>query len=185
MNTIIADYVTPAHVFSIFSLSVIVPILLVYRHYFRSLEFLQMSFIFAASMYKTAFSSKLFISMNNFDPNFLNFCTTGDMICKLGYQLSFGIILLAIILLIRIFVTLKRCSGTTNLEFEPTYAFFKGFFRFIYLPLVYYASEYLTRESSTFSASNASTSFIASAAIICFSALFPLVQLIGYKCIQT
>ena len=115
MNAIITDYTTAALVFSILSLALIVPVLITYRHYFRSLDFLQMSFIFAASMYKKAFSSKLYVSMMNFNHNLFTFCTTGDMVCTLGFQLSFGVILLGIILLARIFLSIKKCCGPSNL----------------------------------------------------------------------
>ena len=49
MNSIITNYQTPAFIISVVSLTLIVPILLIYKQYFRSLDFLQMSFIFAAA----------------------------------------------------------------------------------------------------------------------------------------
>lgn len=115
MNSIITNYQTPAFIISVVSLTLIVPILLMYKQYFRSLDFLQMSFIFAAAMYKTAFSSQLYVSMVNFSRNLLTFCQSGDVVCTLGFQLSFGVILFGFILLVRIFVSIKRCTGNPNL----------------------------------------------------------------------
>lgn len=74
MNSIIPEYSTAGLVFSIVSLTLVVPVLVMFRHYFRSLDFLQMAFFFAKVMYEDAFSLKLFVSVFNFDRNFYNFC---------------------------------------------------------------------------------------------------------------
>jgi hypothetical protein len=146
-----------------------------------------MSYIFALAMYSTSFSANLAISFTNFNLNFLTFCTSGDIVCTLGFQLSFGVVLIGLLLLIAIFVGIQRCCGRPNLEMEPTYTAFKGFFKWIYLPYTYYSAFYLASAlDKSINQNNTNTTNIIEAAVIGgFCLLFPILQLIAYKCIQT
>lgn len=143
MNSVIPNYDTPGKVYSIVSLSLVVPVMFFFRQYFRGLDFMQMSYIFGLAMYTTSFSTHLGISFADFNYNFLTFCTNGDIVCTLGFQLSFGCVLVGLILLFAIFIGLHRCGGNKKLEFESVYLAFKGFFKWIYLPYAYYSSYYL------------------------------------------
>jgi hypothetical protein len=115
MNSVIPNYSVPGTVYSIISISLVVPIMFMFRHYFRSLDFMQMSYLFGLVMYSSSFSSNLTISFTGFGYNFFP-CTTGDIVCTLGFQLSFGSALIGFLLLIAIFVGLQRCGGRKDLE---------------------------------------------------------------------
>lgn len=187
MNNIIPNYSIPGTIYSITSLSLVVPIMFVFRQYFRSLDFMQMSYLFGLTMYSTSFSSNLTISFTGLNYNFLTFCSTGDIVCTLGFQLSFGCVLIGFLLLTAIFIVLQRCGDKKDLKIEPIYLAFKGFFKWIYLPLTYYSSYFLARAADqALNQNNLNTTQLIEAAVIggfCF--LFPIMQLIGYKCIQT
>ena len=116
MNSVVPNYSTPGTVFSIISLSLVVPVMFMFRQYFRSLDFMQMSYLFGLAMYSTSFSTNLTASFTNFGKNFLSFCTKGDLVCTLGFQLSFASVLIVVLLLMAIFVALHRC-GKKDLEF--------------------------------------------------------------------
>lgn len=116
MNSVIANYSTPGSVYSIISLSLVVPIMFMFRHYFRSLDFMQMSYLFGLTMYATSFSSNLTITFTSFSYNFYSFCSAGDVVCTLGFQLSFGSVLIGFLLLIAIFIGFQRCGGRKDLE---------------------------------------------------------------------
>lgn len=116
MNSVISNYSIPGTIYSITSLSLVVPIMFMFRHYFRSLDIMQMSYLFGLAMYSTSFSSNLTISFTSFSYNFLSFCSNGDIVCTLGFQLSFGIVLIGFLLLVAIFIGLQRCGGKNNLE---------------------------------------------------------------------
>lgn len=50
MNSVMPDYDTPGRVYSIVSLSLVVPVMFLFRQYFRGLDFMQMSYIFGLAM---------------------------------------------------------------------------------------------------------------------------------------
>lgn len=187
MNSVVSNYSIPGTIFSITSLSLVVPVMFIFRQYFRSLDFMQMSYLFGLAMYSTSFSANLTISFVGFSHNFLTFCNSGDIVCTLGFQLSFGCVLLGFLLLVAIFIGLQRCSGKKELQMQPMYLTFKGFFKWIYLPFTYYSSYFLAIAlDQAINQNNFDSTKIIQAAVIgglCF--LFPIIQLIGYKCIQT
>lgn len=110
MNNVIPNYSLPGAIFSITSLALVVPVMFMFRQYFRSLDFIQMSYLFGLSMYSTSFSTYLNISFIGFDYNFFTFCRKGDLVCTLGFQLSFGSVLVVFLLLIAIIVRIQRCG---------------------------------------------------------------------------
>lgn len=187
MNSVVSSYSVPSSIYSIASLSLVVPVLFIFRQYFRSLDFVQMSYIFALTMYPTAFSAHLSTSFVNFNYNFLNFCSGTDLVCTLGFPLSFGIAVGGFLLLIAIFIGLQKCCGKSKVEFEPTYTAFKGFFKWIYLPMTYYSAKYLASAlDNSMNLSNTNlTNIIQAGVVAAICLLFPIFQLIGYKCIQT
>lgn len=144
MNSIVPTYNVPGTAFSIAALAAIVPVMIMFKQYFRSLDFLQMSYFFSITMFATAFSSNLSASIANFQYNFLSFCSSGDLICTTGFQLSFGIVVAGFLLISLLFTLIRKCCKP-ELTFEPIYLFFKGFFKWIYLPLTYYSTTYLAK----------------------------------------
>lgn len=117
MNNVVPSYSVASSIYSIASLSLVVPVLFIFRQYFRSLDFMQMSYIFALAMYPSAFSANLSTSFVNFNYNFLSFCSGNDLVCTLGFPLSFGIVVGGFLLLIAFFIGLQKCCGKPKVEF--------------------------------------------------------------------
>lgn len=93
--------------FSIAGLTLVVPLLFLFKQYFRFLDHLQFVFLYwgiLAPVY-TTFGSFLSASWSKFIPNFLNFCTANDFVCTSGFALSFTICLLGAIILLFLIVT--------------------------------------------------------------------------------
>ncbi len=74
MNSVVPNYSIPGTVYSIVPLSLVVPVMFMFRQYFRSLDFMQMSYLFGLAMYSASFSTHLTISFAGFNYNFLSFC---------------------------------------------------------------------------------------------------------------
>jgi hypothetical protein len=169
--------------FSITGLALVMPVCFMFRQYFRSLDYFQMTYIFASvlAISNVTFSDNLNDSWVPFPENFLSgICTSGDLVCSIGFQLSFTICLIGVLLILLLIVTIEKCRKP-ELKFEPVYSFFKGFFRWTYAPLVYYSIIYLKSALD-----NGEISPIISAGVILgFTFLFPIFQLISYKCLQT
>lgn len=179
---IISNYHAPAVVMSIIALSVTPLIVLFFRIYYRGLEFLQMAYLFAFVMAQQAFSNKLTTAMVQFDRSFFNSCTTGDFVCTNGFALSFGAVLAAILGLTFLFVSIQKCCNKT-VEYEPVYSTFKGFIKWIYVPLAFSSTFYVLTyiNQSTIQMSD----ILLPAIVLGILVLLPFFQLIGYKCIQT
>ncbi len=94
--------------FSITGLALVLPVCFMFKHYFRSLDYIQLSYLFAAILgfSSNTFSRDLDDSWVNFSNNFFSFCTTGDVVCTLGFQLSFTICLLGAILILLLIVSI-------------------------------------------------------------------------------
>jgi hypothetical protein len=90
------------------------------------------------------------------------------------------------LLIVAIFIAIQRCCGRPNLEIEPIYSAFKGFFKWFYLPCTYTSAYYLAQVLSLVidEPSYKTLDLIEAAAIAGFCLLFPIIQLVGYKCIQ-
>ena len=139
-----------------------------------------MCYLFASVLNTLAMSNKLTTAMVSFNKNILTFCTTGDFICSNGFALSFGVILVGILLLTFIFVSIQKCCGKA-IEYEPVFLTFKGFIKWIYLPLVNSSTkQILFLISSTIDLNT----FLAPAIVLGFLAIFPFFQLIAKKCSQ-
>lgn len=167
--------------FSIVGLTLVVPAAFLFKCYLPFFDHIQLVFLYAmvlAPMSET-FGSHLDESWGKFVPNFLRFCTEGDLVCSLGFALSFTICLLGVIFLLWFIVTLEKCRKP-DLKFEPVYSVFKGLFRWTYIPLVYYSLSYLVLDLNA----SSTTNLVASIVILAWTVLFPVVQLIGYKLTQ-
>jgi len=161
---------------------VVVPTAFLIKQYFRYFDHLQLTLLYWAILAPTfeTFGSHLTDSWAKFIPNFLTFCTSGSLVCELGFALSFTICLLGVILLAWLIVMIIKCKRP-DLHFETVYSAFKGFFRWTYVPLVYYSVTYLILDLKLGTRDN----FIPSIVILAWTAVFPIIQLIYYKTIQT
>lgn len=178
--TLSSDYQTIALAYSITALSIAPLLPLFFRQYFRSLEFLQMCYLFASVLNTSALSSKLTTAVVSFDKNILTFCTTGDYVCSNGFPLSFGVILAGILIITFIFVSIQKCCGKA-IEYEPVFLTFKGFIRWIYGPLVYTSTSYLLALINLTSDLN---TLLPPVIVLGILALFPFLQLIVNKATQ-
>lgn len=170
---VLPSYQLAAIIYSIVCLAVVVPVLFFFRHYFRGLDFLQMSYYFGLIMATTSFSTNLYTSVVAFNYNFLTFCTSGDVVCTLGFQLSFGVVLVGIILFFLISILFMKCCGKAT-SFQPVFLSIKGFIKWIYVPLAVNSTGFLVRYIV-----NSNTSNIAAPAVILgILTLYPLIQLI-------
>ncbi len=97
--------------FSIAGLALVVPLLFLFKQYFRFLDHVQFIFLYwgiLATTY-TTFGSFLSASWSRFIPNFLSFCSAKDFVCTSGFALSFTICLLGAILLLFLIVMFEKC----------------------------------------------------------------------------
>jgi len=133
-------YNSPAIIMSIVSLTAVVPVLCIFRQYFRGLDFLQLSYFLATAIINTSFSSYLYTSIAGFNKSFLTFCTYPDLACMLGFQISFGIVIVGLMFLFFLVATIQKCSKP-QLTYEPVYLSLKGFLRWIYVPLAVISSK--------------------------------------------
>lgn len=105
-------YVESAHdkiglAFSIVGLILVVPSVFLFKQYNRFLDHCQMVLLFWMSLAPTysVFASHLDESWSKFIPNFLTFCKPGEIVCELGFALSWTICVLGAILLLLLIVT--------------------------------------------------------------------------------
>ena len=143
------------------------------------LQIFYLLFLGLASSSTSIFSGYLDESWVLFPRNFYVFCTTGDLVCTVGFPLSFTSCLIGFLLIVKIVVAIEQCRKK-ELRFEPVYVFFKGFFRWTFLALFYYSLIYLVK-----SIKQTKDDLIPSIVILSVTTLFPFFQLIAYKCIQT
>lgn len=178
--TVLEDYITPARVLSIIGLSVTPLVLVFFRVYFRGLDHLQMCYLFAISMAATAFSSHLTTAVLKFDRTFYSECTAGGFVCNTGFPLSFGTVLIGIFVVTFLFVLFQKCCNK-SVEYEPVFLTFKGFIKWIYLPLTYssgaYVLVYVNLPAIVLS------DILIPGIILAVVVVYPFCQLIGYKCI--
>lgn len=98
--------------FSIVGLSLVVPICFAFKQYFRFLDHIQLTYMYFAILASTnALSLSLVNSWSTFIPNFLTFCTYGDIVCQSGYALSFTICLIGAIIIAFITVLIIRIKN--------------------------------------------------------------------------
>ena len=164
-------------------LALVVPICFIFKQYFGFLDHVQLTYLYFLVLAPTsgAFSNALGFSWSKFIPNFLKFCTDGDLVCEQGFALSFIICLLGVLFLLLIIVNIQKCRKP-DLRYEPVYSFLKGFFKWTYLPLSYYSQYYLIQ--LLYMNNTGDSDFIPSVIITAWTLLFPFAQLIAYKCLQ-
>ena len=171
-------------VFSIYGLVLVWPIAFVFKQYFRVLDNVQFMYLWGMVIFGCTweFSDHLGYSWFSFMPSFLNdLCTAGDFVCTAGGQLSWTICFIGFLSILMLIVSIEKCRRD-NLKAEPVYSFFKGILRWTYLPLFYYSVKFLLSEivNGTITSSSGIGSIIVLAILI----VFPIAQLIAYKCIQ-
>lgn len=148
------------------------------RAYSRILEAVQMTYLFAFIFTPTTalFSNKLGYSWLSFMPSFLNYCTAGDFSCTYGYLLSPAICWAGAALLSLIIIKIiGRCKP--SVKFEPFYNFYKGLFRWTFGPLIYFSTLVLITSLQN---NSKDKDFIASAAVLGYSAAICFIELIAY-----
>ena len=166
--------------YSIVGIALVAPICFGFRQYFRFLDHLQIFYLLFLGLASSSkiFSGQLDESWVLFPRNFYIFCNSGDFVCSVGFPLSFMSCLLVFLVIVRIIVAIETCRNS-QIRFEPVYTFFKGFFRWSYLPLTYYSLYFMIK-----SIQGTKDSLISSIVVLAFCLLFPVIQLIAYKCIQ-
>ena len=108
-NEVMPSYRGPAIIMSVISLSMAPIVVLMFRQYFRALEFLQMAYYFANTMWTIAFSATLYTSVVDFDKNILTFCDEGDLICTLAFPLSCAVVAIGLVIFLFIIYLFQRC----------------------------------------------------------------------------
>lgn len=172
-----------AYTYSIVAIAFTVPIVFVFRQYFRLLDYVQLVYLFSVAFpADDIFSKYLSLGFGQFSSNLSllsSLCTSGSFICVTGFQLSYCACVAGSILLLGFIVMLVKCKKS-GVGFEPVYRFMKGLIRWGYFPLSYYSTLYLI-----YSLQGEADDLIPSVVVLAVCVLFPILQLIGYKCIQT
>ena len=109
------------------------------RNLSHSLFIVQMVYLFnnVYATNTTLFANRLGLSWLSFIPSFLTYCgDTPSYDCKNANLLTAIIGWIALIILLAIIVRIIRIKKP-NATFKPVYNFFKGFFRWIIIPLFY------------------------------------------------
>ena len=126
--------------YSITGLALALPVCFIFRTYFRFLDHLQLFYLFYLGLGNSLimFSKYLSDSWVLFDQNFFVFCNEGDLLCTIGFPLSFTSCLMVFLIALKIIVLFEKCRKQ-QIRYEPVYSFFKGFWRWTYVPLTYYS----------------------------------------------
>jgi uncharacterized membrane protein YdcZ (DUF606 family) len=88
--------------------------------------------------------------------------------------------MVGVLLLVLILVFFQKCSKP-HIRFEPFYSFIKGFFRWVYLPLVVYTTQSTIKDNN---GATYTTSLMVAEIILAVSVLFPIFQVVIYSCIE-
>ena len=178
---VFTEYQGPAILFSVTSLIATPVILFFFRQYYRGLDYLQMCYIFGILMANGSFSASLSASMLDFDHSFFkSSCQQGEFACGAGVQLSFLIILVAVLIGAFVFAKFQeKCFERIIVEYQTLYNGLKGFIKWIYLPLTFYSMSFMLfgSNSNSTNPSNLAGSIIVLIIVI----LFPFAQLAAYK----
>ena len=127
--------------YSLIALLFILPVCFIYRHYLRFFDHLQTMYVLYISIFvsnSSVFSSHLNLIAGQINHNFYIFCSSSDLICTIGFQLSF-LSCLAIVLIITFIVTKIISCYVDGASFEPIYRFVKPLIRWTYIALVYWS----------------------------------------------
>ena len=174
------EYNKLAHVLSAFSLLANPVIHHFFGHNFRALDFLQMFHLSGNLTASGSFSSNLSTAFLDFNQTFFPNCTPGDFVCTNGFRLSFGVVLIGVLLVTFLFVKLLKCCNRT-IDYAPIYNFLKGFIKWIYLPLIYHSTSSVIAEANKITTDI--NKLILPAFILAGTIAHPFIQFIGYKCI--
>ena len=184
--TFLTEYSTPAHVLSIVALALAPFSYIILKKYYRSLFFLQLSYFYGVAYLTTTnfFSTYLDYACIDFQANLLTFCDSTDIVCSLGFPLSFAGVLAAFLFVVFIFTAIQKCCGK-DIRFEPVFTFFKGFIIWFYAPIVANAGAVLITQLNNDANGTAMVSkeFLTAAILVGLMAIYPFIQLIGYKII--
>lgn len=110
--TILPEHVISGLVLSIVGLTFVAPFAFLLRKSFRGLEYMQIAYLYALNMAfsSNTFSNNLGVSIVKFDNQtfFPDACSTSgyDVLCSLGFQISFTIVLVGFLLLLLVIVSL-------------------------------------------------------------------------------
>ena len=168
--------------FSIVGLALLIPYVFLFKQHLRYFDHLQLTVLYwlVLARSQNTFASHLEDSWAKFIPNFLKFCTEGDLVCTVGFALSFTICLIGALIILWLIVTIEKCRKP-NLKYQPVYSSFKGFFKWTFIALATFSLTYLVNDIKQGTNNN----LIASIVILAFTVVFPFIQLIYYKVIQT
>lgn len=110
MGYISSVYDQIALAYSIVGLTLVVPTVFIFKQYNRFLDHLQIVYLFAQVLRANddTFGSHLKDSWAKFIPNFLKFCTSGDLVCSVGFALSWTICLVGVILVFCLIVMFEK-----------------------------------------------------------------------------
>lgn len=145
----------------------------------RALDYLQWGYILAlASSVSFPFSSQLeiasgFITLS--DGALTSFyCPMGSYVCLTAFGLSFLVIFVGCLLLVRL-ITIPERVREKGFTFPRVYRLLKGLFKWFYLPLVFLAILTL------FSLFNGGSISIPAVVVLAILLAYPIIQVILYK----
>lgn len=120
----------------------------------RALDYIQWGYLMAvvrASVLTIPFSGELKIgsSLIQLSQDALSsfYCTKGSYVCLRAFALSFIIILVGLLVIMR-FITIPEKVREKGITFPRVYRLFKGLFKWVYLPLMFQSIYYLIMGTS-------------------------------------
>ena len=144
----------------------------------RAIDYLQWGYIFANVFATTTmpFSQELKVSYSliEFSQNTNSwFCGLSEYTCQLQFGIAFAVCLFGVILIFR-FITIPEKVREKGLTFHKVYRFFKGLIRWFYLPFAYLSAKMLINLNKP--------EVLPPIVFGGFCFLFPIIQLVLYKC---
>jgi hypothetical protein len=165
--------------FSIIGLTLVVPILFLFKQYFRFLDHVQLVYLYAITLAPNTapFARHLHDSWTLFFPNFfVNECSAGQMLCVVGYAISFTVCIVALTVIIFGAVAIQKFRENP-FHAQPAYDLLKGLYKWTYLALTYYSLNYFISDFK-----NSQDFNLAPATIIgIWTIAFPIIQLLTSK----
>lgn len=127
---------------------VLAPFCTLFRNTYSSvLDAVQLFYLFSIVLAPDidVFSHNLDYSWLTFMPNFLMYCSAGDFSCSYGFLLSSLICWIVLSLLAYLFFLLIQKIKPIKLKYRHFYAFFRGVFRWMFSPLLFYSAVVLIK----------------------------------------
>jgi hypothetical protein len=128
--------------FAITGLALVAPSTYFFRNYNRVLDYVQMFFVFALVYAPTTgvFSLNLQWGFLSFMQSFINsYCNPNEFLCLYGYLISPFICWFGVGLFMLIILGIASCC-IKSVRYQSFYNFWKGIFRWVSIPLVYYST---------------------------------------------